>query len=217
MPGLSRRGFLAAGGARLVEAAAPVTTTVPGGLDVRVLQTASSVERGIITTYEALLALPLVRNGRPILTDVLRTTLQHHNEHLSAFQAQTVTLGGKPQAAPNPKVQALVARGLASTHDVVKLSVALEQFATDTYLFDLGIAGPGLRGLLGSVMLAEAQHLAAVRLLQGLVEAGNERLVAIPTELADVPRSLGTVGFPKALHPLAGPDGVAQPDTGAVK
>jgi len=136
---------------------------------------------------------------------------------LSAFQAQTVALGGKPQTAPNLKVQALVARGLASTLDVVKLAAALEQFATDTYLFDLGVAGPGLRGLLGSVMLAEAQHLAAVRLLQGLVETGNERLAAVPTELSHVPRSLGAVGFPRALHPLASPDGVAQPDTGAVK
>jgi len=38
------------------------------------------------------------------------------------------------------------------------VGVTLEQLATDTYLFDLGVAGAGLRGLLGSVMLAEAQH-----------------------------------------------------------
>jgi hypothetical protein len=158
-----------------------------------------------------------VKNGRPVLTDVLRTTLRHHNEHLAAFQASTVAQGGKVQAAPNPKVQAAAARGLGNVLDVVKLAVTLEQIATDTYLFDLGVAGAGLKGLLGSVMLSEAQHLAMMRLLQGLVETGKESLVAFPTELTEVPRTLGATGFPRALHPLAGPDGVAQPETGAVK
>jgi hypothetical protein len=214
--GLTRRDFLS--GVRGAQRKPAVTTTTtPQGLDVRVLQTASSVERAIVMAYEALLLLPLVKNGRPVLTDVLRTTLRHHNEHLAAFQASTVAQGGKVQAAPNPKVQAATARGLGNALDVVKLAVTLEQLATDTYLFDVGVAGAGLRGLLGSVMLAEAQHLAMMRLLQGLVETGKEHLVAFPTELTEVPRALGVTGVPRALHPLAGPDGVAQPDTGAVK
>jgi hypothetical protein len=182
-----------------------------------VLQTASSVERAIVMAYEALLLLPLVKNGRPVITDVLRTTLRHHNDHLAAFQASTVARGGKVQAAPNPKVQAATARGLGNVLDVVKLAVTLEQLATDTYLFDLGVAGSGLRGLLGSVMLSEAQHLAMMRMLRVLVETGKEHLVAFPTELTEVPRSLGTTGFPVALHPLAGPDAVALPDSGAVQ
>jgi hypothetical protein len=193
------------------------TTTAPQNADVRVLQTASSVERAIVTTYEGLLQLPLVKNARPVLTDVLRTTLTHHNEHLAAFQAQTVALGGKVQAAPNAKLQALTGRGLGSVSDVVKLAVTLERFATDTYLFDIGVAGAGLRGLLGSVMFSEAQHLAMMRILQALVDTAKEHLMAFPTELPEVPKTVGTAGSPRALHPLAGPDGVAQPDTGAVK
>lgn len=193
------------------------TTTIPQDVDIRVLQTASSVERAIVTAYEGLLALPLVRNGRPVLTDILHTTLGHHNEHLEAFQARTVAMGGKVQAAPNPKVQAAIAHGLGNALDVVKLAVTLEQLATDTYLFDLGVAGSGLRGLLGSVMLAEAQHLSMMRILQALVETGKERLVALPTELSELPKTVGVVGFPRGIHPLPGPDGVAQPESGAVK
>jgi hypothetical protein len=192
-------------------------TTTPPDLDIRVLQTASSVERAIVTAYEGMLALPLVKNGRPVLTDVLRTTLGHHNDHLDAFQARTVALGGKPQAAPNPRVQAAIARGLGNVSDVVKLAVTLEQLATDTYLFDLGVAGNGLRGLLGSVMLAEAQHLSMMRIMQALVETGKDRLVALPTDLSELPGTIGAAGFPRAVHPVPGPDAVAQPDSGAVR
>jgi hypothetical protein len=213
---LTRRELLT--GVRGAQRRPPVTpTTTPQNVDVRVLQTASSVERAIVTAYEGLLALPLVKNGRPVLTDILRTTLGHHNEHLDAFQARTVAMGGKPQAAPNPKAQAATARGLGNALDVVKLAVTLEQLATDTYLFDLGVAGSGLRGLLGSVMLAEAQHLSMMRILQALVETGRERLVALPTELSELPRTVGAAGFPRGVHPLPAPDAVASPESGAVK
>jgi len=214
--GLTRRDLLT--GVRGAQRKPPVTaTTPPPNVDIRVLQTASSVERAIVVAYEALLLQPLVKDGRPVLTDVLRTTLRHHNEHLAAFQSATAAQGGNVQAAPNPKLQAATGRGLGNVLDVLKLAITLEELATDTYLFDLGVAGPGLRGLLGSVMLSEAQHLAMMRLLQGLVETGKEDLVAFPTELTGVPRTLGTRGFPQALHPLARPDGVALPETGAVK
>jgi hypothetical protein len=214
--GVTRRELLT--GARPAPRKPVVTTTpTPPNVDIRVLQTASSVERAIVSAYEGLLALPLVRNGRPVLTDVLRTTLGHHNEHLEAFQARTVALGGKAQAAPNPKVQAATARGLGNALDVVKLAVALEQLATDTYLFDLGVAGGGLRGLLGSVMLAEAQHLSMMRIMHALVETGKERLVALPTDLSELPMSIGAAGFPRGVHPVPGPDAVASPDSGAVR
>ena len=213
---LTRRELLA--GARSAPRRPPVTTTTsPQNVDIRVLQTASSVERAIVTAYEGLLALPLVKNGRPVITDILRTTLGHHNDHLDAFQARTVAIGGKPQSVPNPKAQAATARGLGNALDVVKLAVSLEQLATDTYLFDLGVAGSGLRGLLGSVMLAEAQHLSMMRILQALVETGKERLVALPTDLSELPKTVGGAGFPRGVHPLPPPDAVASPDSGAVR
>ena len=189
-------------------------------LDVQMLQTASSLERLASNTYKAALGLPFIKSGNAVVVKFAQTTMMQHDEHRKGFQDQTTALGGKVQDSPNPKFQKVVDAalpGLKGPLDVVKLAAALEKTATDTYLVDLTMFDDKKSiELMGSVMGVEAQHLSTLRAVQALLEGNAPELIAIPTDLAKLPKAAGSVAFPDAFETT--PDeNIAEPETGAIK
>src|ERR1700712_1676372 len=197
LPGL---GLLTGGFA----AALAMLTASPAGAadnqDVAMLQTASSLERLAVSTYEAALGLPFIKDGNPVIVKFAQTTMSQHDQHRQAFQAQTTALNGKAQDMPNPVYAAIVQKalpGLQSPIDVVKLAMTLENVATDTYLTDLTmLTDTKSKELMGSVMGVECQHLAVLRAVAALLDANAPQFIAIPVVLANLPAAAGTVALP---------------------
>lgn len=191
-------------------------------LDVQILQTASSLERLAIDTYKTALTLPFIKNGNQVVVKFAQTTMMQHDEHRKAFQAQTTTLGGKVQDAPNPKFAAVVSQaapGLKAPIDVVNLAAQLEKVATDTYLVNLTMfEDMKSKEIMGSVMGVEAQHLATLRAVGALLEGNAPNLIKIPlgADLAKLPAAAGSVAFPNAFEQTS-PDMIAPPESGALK
>jgi hypothetical protein len=78
---------------------------------------------------------------------------------------------------------------------------------------------------MGSVMAVEAQHLATLRAVGALLEGGAgvataPQLVNVPLPVADLaklPKGIGSVAFPDAFEKVNGPDGIADPESGAAR
>lgn len=189
-------------------------------LDIQILQTASSLERLAVNTYQTALGLPFIKNGNQVVVKFAETTMSQHDEHRKAFIAQTTALGGKGQDQPNPKFAAVVAQvapTLKTPADVVKLAATLEKTATDTYLEDLTMLGDDKsKKLMGSIMGVESQHLATLRAVGALLAGGAPELIAIPTDVAKLPAAAGSVAFPEPFE-TTNPDTLAPPESGAVK
>ncbi|MDP9117705.1 MAG: ferritin-like domain-containing protein [Actinomycetota bacterium] len=200
--------------------ASPAYADTP--LDIQVLQTASSLERLAVNTYATALTLPFISGGNAVVKKFAQTTMQQHNEHRMAFQAQTLALGGKSQDQPNPKFQAVVtaaAPGLKAPADVVKLAASLETVATDSYLVNLTLlTDMKSKQIMGSVMGVECQHLATLRAVGALLAGGAPQLIKIPlgADLGKLPAAAGSVAFPNALE-TPDPALLADPSSGAVK
>lgn len=167
-------------------------------LDVRILQTASSLEAlagaaWAIVPAEALAGFAGGAGAR-------------HAEHKRAFQDRTAALGGRVQDAPNPRFAPLLAGA-----DPVAAVMTAETVLVDTYLGNLSaLEDRRARELVAGAMAVAAQHLAVLRL------AGTHAL-AIPLpqgDLATVPPLTGTVAPPAGLHQVGGPEGVADPASG---
>ncbi len=198
-------------------------------LDIQILQTASSLERLAVNTYNAALTMNLGGIGDVtgtagiVIKAFAMTTMQQHDEHRKGFQAQTTALGGKVQDAPNRKFQAVVDQAVPTIKaplDVIDLAASLEKVATDTYLVNLGLfEDTKSKEIMGSVMGVEAQHLATLRAVKALLEGGAPELIKIPigADLANLPASAGSVAFPNAFEQVMDPELIAQPDTGDVK
>ena len=140
-------------------------------LDVRILQTASSLEALAVATYDlalgegpgaadapaarALAAIP-VTSTRDALLTFARETRRQHDEHRKAFQAQTKALDpdAAVQDAPNPKFLPLVTTADLSTPDkLVDFAAVLEKVATDSYLLNLTmLQDTRTKAVMGSVM-----------------------------------------------------------------
>ncbi len=218
LPGL---GLLTGGFA----AALAMLTASPAGAadsnqDVAILQTASSLERLAVSTYQAALGLPFIKDGNPVIVKFAQTTMSQHDAHRQAFQAQTKALNGTVQDMPNPVYAAIVQEalpGLQAPADVVKLAMTLENVATDTYLTDLTmLTDSKSKALIGSVMGVECQHLAVLRAVAALLAANAPQFIAIPVDLANLPAVAGSVAFPKSFEEPTS-ETVATPDSGAVK
>jgi hypothetical protein len=245
LPDIGRRRLLgvigrSAGGAVLGGAAAVALSTQRGGadtaLDVRILQTASSLEALAVLAYSTALgegpdgpAAPAATalagvagaGARATLAGFVRDTRRRHSEHRRMFQARTTALGGRVQDAPNPKfLPLLVGADLSTAPKLIEFAATLEKVATDTYLLGLSIlTDQPSKVLLAGVMAVDAQHLATLRTVAALLGAGAEPLVtfAVPTsDLAKVPGPVGSVAFPDALHTIGGPELVAEPSSGAL-
>lgn len=189
-------------------------------LDVQILQTASSLEALAVAAYERVLASDVPPAVRTFAMD----TLRRHGAHRRAFQDRTTAVGGaaKVQDAPNAKfLPTLATTDLSTPAKLVEFLAMIEKVVTDTYLTNLAmVQDMGTKGLVAGVMAVEAQHLAHLRLIGFLVEAGVPQLVADPfppARMRDLPHRAGRVPFPDALHRIGGPGLVAEPSSGAVR
>lgn len=183
-------------------------------LDVRILQTASSLEALAVAAYDLALA-----EAPDSLTAFARDTRRRHEEHKRAFQARTTALdpGAGIQDAPNPKfLPDLTGADLSTPRKLVDFAAMLEKVATDTYLLNLTLLNDApTKALMGSVMGVEAQHLASLRVFASLLEADAPQLVTAP-DMLKLPPATGRLAFPDALHQVGGPDRIAEPTSGAV-
>ncbi len=211
-----------AGGAALVGVLATLVgrpASADQALDIQILQTASSLERLAVNTYEAALGLPFIASGNATVKAFAETTMSQHDEHRLAFQALTESMGAPAQDEPNPMFQTVVDDALptlVAPIDVVNLAAALETVATDTYLFGLTMfEDTAAKELMGSVMGVECQHLAVLLAVAALLDGGGEALIAIPTDVAALPAAAGSIAFPDPFKSFSDAT-VAPPESGAV-
>lgn len=216
--GLVGRGLMAAGFASALTAVIAKPLYADNNLDIQILQTASSLEILAVATYAAALTLPFIANGNAVIKTFAMTTMNQHDQHRQAFQAQTQALQGVVQTKPDPKYAAVVDAAkptLQTPADVVKLAATLEQVATDTYLANCSLLGDTRsKTITASIMGVECQHLATLRAVGALLAAGDEQLIAIPTDVAALPAAAGSVAFPQ---PLEGTTMASPPSEGAVQ
>lgn len=185
-------------------------------VSVQIFQTASSLENLAVATYGAALTLPFIGDNA-VVQAFAETTMQQHQEHGDAFQAQTRELGGEPQEGTNAKYTPIVEEmtpGLVDYAAVVELAATLEEVAQDTYIANLSLLpADETRLLMASVLAVETQHLAVLRAVGALLEGGAPELIAIPTDLAALPAAAGSVAFPE---PFEAPDLASPPEEGAL-
>ena len=215
--GLVARGLVGGGIAAAVVTALTKPVFADSSLDVMMLQTASSLEHLAVATYGAALTLPFISGGNPVIKTFAMTTMDQHNQHKMAFQAQTTALGGKVQDSDNPKYAPIVAQakpGLMTPLDVVNLAATLETVARDTYLADLSMfSDKKSQSIMASVMGVETQHLATLLAVAALLPANDPTLIAIPVDASKLPAAAGSVGFPDAIP---SPAKASPPQEGAV-
>lgn len=189
-------------------------------MDTKVLQTAASIEVIAIQTYTAALGLPFI--GGSAANGVVKTfaqkTMAQHNDHLEGFNSALKNLGSAEQNKPDPKYAAYVKSQLPHLTDagkVVALAIALEDVAAQTYTKNVSdVSTSQLRQLFAGVAGVEAQHKAILLAVQALIAGGAPQLIALPPDLAKLPKAAGSVGFPDEFYPTKS----ASPATeGAVK
>lgn len=222
-----RRRILAAlggGGAGVLLGLPYPTARADTALDVEILQTASSIEVLAVAAYGA--GLDALSPGGP--NDAVRAfaaeTMRRHGEHKKAFQAQAAALdaSAKVQDAPNPKfLPVLRSADLRAPSKLVELATLLEKVAIDTYLVNLTLVQDRqAKALLAGVMAVDAQHLATLRVIGALLQAGATQLAPLPLPPAgikSVPKAVGSVAFPDALEKVNPPELIAEPTSGAVR
>jgi hypothetical protein len=215
--GLAVRGLVGGGIAAAVVSALTKPVFADSSLDVMMLQTASSLEHLAVATYGAALTLPFISGGNAVIKTFAMTTMDQHNQHKMAFQAQTSALGGKVQDSDNPKYAPIVAQakpGLKTPLDVVNLAATLETVARDTYLADVSMfTDKKSQAIMSSVMGVETQHLATLLAVAALLPANDPTLIAIPVDASKLPAAAGSVGFPDAIPT---PTHASPPAEGAV-
>ena len=176
-------------------------------LDVRILQTASSLE--------ALAEAACARIPGEALAGFGAEAARRHAEQRKPLQAQTTALGGRIQDAPNPTFAPLLAGP-----DPIMAATTIEKVLVDTYLGNLAVLEDRRsKELVAAAMAVGAQHLAFLRTAGALLAGGTPQLVKVPfpaTDLAKLPPTTGTVATPDALHRLSGPELIADPASGAL-
>ena len=166
-------------------------TTAPP--DTAGAQTAAAVENVLIATYAHLAALPYVQDLG--LGAFFAQTVQHHNEHLTAFNAAAVRLGGKAQPGLDEALMAsVVTPGLgkvASGIDAVMFSARLEMIAAATCTAQVAtVADALLRASLAAVAGVECQHQGVLLVVASLLSAGATAVTAFPVAPARLPPTL---------------------------
>ena len=175
--------------------------------DVRMLQTAASIEVLAVATYKTALTLPFIggSSANPVVKAFAMTTMQQHQEHLAAFNAGVTRLGGTAQTAPDPalaKVVQAAVPGLTGPAPVVALALELEQGAAETYVADVAaLSDAEAKKLTASVMGVEAQHVSVLLAVQALLAGDAPQLIALPPDVGSLPAAAGAVGFPNAFFP----------------
>jgi hypothetical protein len=211
-------GMAAIFGAALTQLMAGPAAADDSDVDVMVLQTAASLENLAVATYGAALTLPFIKDGNATVVAFAKKTMGQHKDHGSAFNDNAKSLGGKQQTKTNSKYQKVVNDALPTLKapgDVVKLAMALEQVATQTYNNNISLMrDETAKSLMASVMGVESQHLATLRAVDALLAGGAADLIKIPTDLAKLPAAAGSVGFSGNFE---GTEKASPPEEGAVK
>src|SRR5665213_2619905 len=72
--------------------------------DVQILQTAASIEALAVATYQTALTLPFIggATANGVVKAFATTTMQQHQQHLTAFNAAVTPRGGTAQTNPDP-------------------------------------------------------------------------------------------------------------------
>jgi hypothetical protein len=205
--GLPRRRLLGLLGGGMVAGALGRPAAADAALDVRILQTASSLE--------ALAESAWTRIPDDALAGFGADAGRRHGEQKQAFQAQTNALGGRTQDAPNPSFARLLAGA-----DPIMAATTIEKVLVDTYLGNLAVLQDRrAKELVAAAMAVTAQHLAFLRTAGALLAGGNPQLVRLPflrADLARLPPTAGSVATPDALHKVSGPELIADPASGAL-
>ncbi len=237
--GIATRALLGGGFGGLFAGLLATPARADQALDVQILQTAQSLEALAILAYTIALgegpdkanapaakavAGITVANAKATVAAFAMETRRQHTEHKKAFQAQSTTLGGKPQDSPSPKfLPVLMSADLSTAPKVVDFAATLEKVATDSYLLNLSLLqDQKSKGIMSSVMAVESQHLATLRAVAALLAAGAEGLdlIQVPfpaAEIPNLPPAAGSVATPDALHKVSGPELIGEPTSGAVK
>jgi hypothetical protein len=200
--GLPRRRLLGLLGGGALAGALATPARADAALDVRILQTASSLE--------ALAEAAYARVPNDALAGLGAEAGRRHGDQKRALQTQTTALGGRVQDAPNPTFTPLLAGA-----DPAAAATTIEKVLVDTYLGNLAVLGDRrAKELVAEAMAVSAQLLAFLR-----TAGAMPQLVKVPfppTDLAKLPPTAGTVATPDALHRPSGPELIADPASGAL-
>ncbi|HXZ62996.1 MAG TPA: ferritin-like domain-containing protein [Acidimicrobiales bacterium] len=150
--------------------------------DVAVAQTAAAVENVLIAVYGRLASSSMSGAG---LGPFIARTVAQHSDHLAAFNAAAVRLGGKAQTGVDqPLMTSVVQPGLAaiaSGLDAVMFSAELEMIAAATYTAQVAaVADHRLRASLASVAGVECQHQGVLLAVASVLEAGAAAIDGFP-------------------------------------
>jgi hypothetical protein len=200
-------GALVAGAAGAAVLTGAVPAFAAGNQDAAILQTAASIENLAIATYGIALTLPFIGGSEAngvVKAFVMKTKAQHV-DHAKGFNAALKNMGAKEQHRPDSKYLAYVnsqKSGLTDAGAVVKLAIALEDVAAQTYTNNVSqVSTSELRQMMAGVAGVEAQHKAILLAVQALVAAGAPQLIALPPNAAKLPKAAGHIGFPDAFFP----------------
>jgi hypothetical protein len=199
---VGRRHLLRMVGGGLVAGLVPAAARADSALDVRILQTASSLE--------ALAAIACTRIGAGALAGFAEAAGGRHVAQKQAFQAQTVALGGQIQDAPNPKFESLLAGA-----DGIAAATTIEKAVVDTYIANLSmVQDMRAKELVAAAMAVAAQHLALLRVAGA--DPGRFRIPFRVADLAKLAVTAASDAIPDALHQVGGSESTAEPTSGAV-
>jgi hypothetical protein len=201
------KGAVVAGVAGAAVLAGAVPAFGASSADVQILQTAASIENLAVATYGVALTLPFIggSSANGVVKAFASTTKKQHEDHAKGFNSALANLGGKQQSKPDPKYLAYVnsqKSGLTNAAAVVKLAIALEDVAAQTYVKNVSqVSTADLRQLFSGVSGVEAQHKAILLAVQALIAGGAPQLIALPPDAAKLPKAAGSVGFPDTFYP----------------
>ena len=161
--------------------------------DVAGSETAAAIENTLITAYGQLSSLPFVDELG--LGAFLAATVQHHTDHLAAFNAAAVRLGGKAQSLPDqPLMTTVVEPGLAklaSGFDAVMFSAGLELISAATCTAQVAtVADAQLRAVLASVAGVESQHQGVLLIVASLLSSSTAVVDGLPVPPRQLPPTL---------------------------
>jgi len=174
--------------------------------DVQLLQTAASIENVLVSTYETLLALPLLSgpNANPVLKVVFTIARSQHADHATACNDIATKLGGRRQDSPNPGLAQVVTRARPASSDLggaIDLALQLESASAQTYQNEASLLGDlNARRLAASIMGVESDHVGLLLVAKALVAARTpELLVFDPSTGSRLAPEIATAGFPDSF------------------
>ena len=183
-------------------------TTAATGSDVAAAQTAAAVEHLTISVYNQVAQLPVMQSvaaaaGTTISAFFIRTA-QHHADHVVAFNAAAVRLGGQAQTGPDRALlSGVVQPGMAAITtpvDALDLIAKLELIAAETYAAQAAVVSDAqLRASFASIAGVECQHQAVLLAMAALLGGARADLVAFPWDASLLPPTAPAAGTPVAF------------------